>query len=60
MEWVIGSFRYMGRLWKTRAERVGSERPGPMAYATKETERWNRWAEISKVEFEKVTGMQDM
>ena len=53
MEWVIGTFRYMEGLWKTR---VKIEKPGHRAYAARETDRWNRWAIIAATEFAKVTG----
>jgi hypothetical protein len=56
MEWAIGTFRYMGEIWKTRGRSMGKERPGHKAYAAKETERWNRWAETAKTEFAKVLG----
>ena len=58
MEWVIGSFRYMGGLWKERAEKMGNEKSGHRAYAMRETERWNRWAGIAKTEFSQVTGKE--
>ena len=41
MEWVIGTFRYMGRLWEIRGEKMGSEKPGHRAYAAREIKRWN-------------------
>lgn len=59
MKWVIGTFRYMGELWETRAKKVGNERPGHRAYAARETDRWNRWVEVAKTEFGKVTEMKD-
>jgi len=56
MEWVIGTFRYMENIWKTRGKNMGNEKPGHKAYAAKETDRWCRWAEIAKEEFVKVLG----
>jgi hypothetical protein len=58
MEWVIGTFRYMGEVWRVRAGKMGNEKPGHRAYAARETERWNRWAGIAKTEFAKVTGVK--
>ena len=58
MEWVIGTFGYMKQLWEVRAEKMGNEKPGHMAYALRETEKWNRWVEIAKLEFAKATGME--
>ena len=55
---MIGTFGYMEGLWKVRAEKMGNEKPGHMAYALRETERWNRWVEIVKLEFAKVTGIE--
>lgn len=49
----------MGELWETRAKKVGNERPGHRAYAARETDRWNRWVEVAKTEFGKVTEMKD-
>lgn len=59
MKWVIGTFRYMGELWETRAKKVGNERPGHRAYAARETDRWNRWVQIAGTEFGRVTGIED-
>ena len=56
MEWVIGTFRHMGGVWKARAEKMGNEKPGHKAYAARETERWNRWAGIAESKFSKATG----
>jgi len=56
MEWVIRTFRYMERGWRRRGEESGDNKPGHKAYAAKEEDRWNGWAEIAKVEFNKVTG----
>ena len=39
MEWVIRTFRYMGGVWKVRAEKMGNEKPGHRAYAARETDR---------------------
>ena len=58
MECVIGTFKYMEGVWETRAEEIGSEKAGHRAYAAREMDRWNRWAEIAKAEFSKVTGMK--
>ena len=55
MEWVIETFRYMGGVWKVRGEKVGNDKPGHRAYAARETDRWDRWAEIAKNEFAKAT-----
>ena len=55
---MIRTFRYMGGVWKVRAEKMGNEKPGHRAYAARETDRWNRWAGIAKIEFIKVTGMK--
>ena len=56
MGWVIGTFRYMGEIWKVRGEKMGNEKPGHRAYAARETSRWHRWAEIAKTEFVKALG----
>ena len=53
---MIRTFRYMGGVWKVRAEKMGNEKPGHRAYAARETDRWNRWAGIAEIEFAKVTG----
>jgi hypothetical protein len=58
MGWVIGTFRYMGGVWKVRGEEMGKEKPGHRAYAARETDRWNRWARIAEIEFAKVTGVK--
>ena len=42
MEWVIRTFRHMGGVWMARAKKMGNEKPGHMADAARETERWNR------------------
>ena len=60
MEWVIQTFQYMGKLWEVRAKEVGNEKPGHVAYAARETDRWNRWAGIAKAEFAKVTGVKSV
>jgi hypothetical protein len=57
MEWVIGTFRYMERVWDMRGEEMGKGKPGHIAYAARETDRWNRWAGVAKTEFAKVTKM---
>ena len=54
MEWVIETFRYMGKVWETRAKSMGNEKLGHRAYAARETDRWHRWAETAKTEFAKV------
>ena len=54
MKWVIETFRYMEKVWEMRAKRMGNERLGHRAYAARETDRWNRWAETAKAEFAKV------
>ena len=46
----------MEGIWKARAERMGNDKPGHRAYAVRETDRWDRWAGIAKIEFSKVTG----
>jgi hypothetical protein len=56
MGWVIGTFRYMGEIWKIRGRNMGNERLGHRAYAARETDRWHRWAEKAKTEFVKVLG----
>ena len=56
MEWVIGTFSHMGKIWKTRSENIGNKKPGHRAYAARETERWHRWAETAKTEFVQVLG----
>ena len=58
MGWVIGTFRHMGEIWGMRTIKAGNEKPGHMAYAARETDRWNRWVEIAKSDFGKVTGMK--
>ena len=58
MEWVIRTFRYMGRVWKVRAEKMGNEKPGHRAYAVREMDRWDMWAGIAEIEFLKVTGVK--
>ena len=57
MEWVIGTFKYMGGLWEARVKKMGNDKPGHRAYAARETERWNRWAGVAQIEFTKVTGV---
>ena len=56
MEWVIGTFRYMGEIWETRDRNMGNEKLGHRAYAAKEADRWHRWAETAKAEFVKALG----
>jgi hypothetical protein len=58
MEWVIGTFEYMEKIWEARAIGVRGERLGHKAYATKEADRWRRWAEIARNEFIKVGGVE--
>ena len=58
MEWVIRTFRYMGRVWKVRAEKMGNEKPGHRAYAVREMDRWDRWAGIAETEPLEVTGVK--
>jgi hypothetical protein len=58
MEWVIGTFGYMRALWEVRVKKMGSEKPGHRAYAARETDRWDKWTGIAKMEFAKVTGMK--
>jgi len=58
MEWVIGTFRYMRGVWEMRAKKMENEKPGHRAYAAREVDRWDRWAEIAKTEFAKVTGQE--
>jgi hypothetical protein len=55
MEWVAGTFKHMGRLWKRRGEQMGNEKPGHKAYAAREAERWDGWAGTANTEFAKVT-----
>ena len=59
MGWVINAFRYMEGGWRVRAEQSGDMKPGHKAYAAREEKRWNKWAEIAKVEFNKVTGEKE-
>lgn len=54
MEWVVGTFRYMEKVWETRAKNIGDEKLGHRAYAMRETDRWHKWTEIAKTEFAKV------
>ena len=56
MEWVIGTFRYMEKIWEARGENMGNEKAGHKAYAARETGRWHRWAETAKAEFVKALG----
>jgi hypothetical protein len=56
MEWVIRTFRYMEKIWETRGENMGNEKPGHKAYAAREKERWYRWAGTAKAEFVKALG----
>lgn len=58
MEWVIATFTHMGGVWEARAGKMGNDKPGHMAYAARETERWNRWARVAQIEFAKVTGVK--
>ena len=58
MEWVIGTFRYMGKVWEARAKSIGNEKLGHKAYALRETDRWHRWAEIASTEFAKVLKLE--
>jgi len=58
MEWVIGTFMHMGKVWEMRAKNVGDGKPGHRAYAMRETDRWHRWAETAKTEFAKVLGVE--
>ena len=48
----------MGGLWETRAKKAGNGKLGHRAYAMRETDRWNRWAQVAKTEFAKVTAME--
>ena len=59
MGWVIGTFVYMERSWRMRAEQSGNSKPGHRAYAAREQSRWNKWVEIAKAEFNKVTGEKE-
>lgn len=56
---MIETFRYMEGSWKIRAEQSGSDKPGHKAYAVREENRWNKWVEIAKAEFNKVTGEKE-
>ena len=58
MEWVIGYFKYMERIWRKRAAEMGNEKLGHRAYAAREVDRWNRWAEVARIEFAKATGVE--
>jgi hypothetical protein len=44
----------MDELWKMRAKSMGNKKLGHRAYATRETDRWNRWTKTAKTEFAKV------
>ena len=54
MDWVIRTFGFMREAWEERARKMGDEKLGHKAYAMKEAERWQRWAETARVEFAKV------
>jgi hypothetical protein len=54
MDWVVRTFGYMREVWEVRARNMGSEKPGHKAYATREAERWQRWAETARAEFAMV------
>ena len=56
---MIGTFRYMGKIWEGRGKNMGNEKPGHKAYAARETERWHRWVETAKSEFVKVLGEEN-
>jgi hypothetical protein len=58
MEWVVGTFEYMERIWEVRANGVGDEKLGHRAYAAKEADRWRRWAKVARIEFGKVCGVE--
>ena len=59
MGWVIETFKYMERSWRVRGKQSGNNKPGHRAYAAKEEDRWSRWAEIAKAEFNRVTGEKE-
>ena len=54
MSWVVRTFGYMREVWEARAKNVGGDKPGHKAYAIREAERWERWAETARAEFAKV------
>jgi hypothetical protein len=56
MEWVVGTFKYMGGIWEARGGKMGNERPGHRAYAARETDRWHKWANTARDEFTKALG----
>jgi len=58
MEWVIGTFKYMGGVWKERGEKMEDDKPGHRAYVAREMDRWDRWVGIAQTEFAKVTGVK--
>ena len=54
MDWVVTTFGYMKEVWEVRAKDVEDEKPGHKAYAKREAERWQRWAETARAEFADV------
>jgi hypothetical protein len=58
MDWVVGTFAYMRKVWEARAGNMGDEKAGHKAYAMREAERWQRWAETASAEFAKVVNVK--
>ena len=58
MEWVVMTFGYMREVWEVRAKNMAGEKPGHKAYAMREAERWQRWAETARTEFAKALDME--
>ena len=54
MSWVVKTFGYMRGTWEVRAGDMGDDKLGHKAYAAREAERWQRWAETARTEFARV------
>ena len=51
------TFGYMRETWEVRARNMGDKKQGHKAYAMREAEKWQRWAETAIVEFAKAVEM---
>jgi hypothetical protein len=60
MDWVVRTFGYMREIWEERAKKMGDEKPGHRAYAMREAERWQRWAETARAEFAKILNVKSL
>ena len=55
---MVKTFEYERKVWEVRARNMGYEKLGHKAYAIREAERWQRWAETARAEFAKVLDMR--